>query len=173
MVIGGRKLDLHQVAVPVYSLATREDHIAPAKSCFTGPSCLAARCATFFPARPHRRRRQPTGEGKYQYWSARGEGEFADCWPGGGTQRLLVARLAGLVDRPGARQGCRTRAGEGKLAAICDAPGTYVRMNRSPSLRAKRSKERGRRGPLSPLFAGRVRGRVTGRTGPDKRARCG
>src|SRR4029079_14425636 len=34
--IGGRKIDTSKITVPVYNLATREDHIAPAKSVFAG-----------------------------------------------------------------------------------------------------------------------------------------
>ena len=36
MTIGGMQLDLKKVMMPVYNLATREDHIAPAKSAFLG-----------------------------------------------------------------------------------------------------------------------------------------
>ena len=36
MTIGDVKLDLGKVKVPIYNLATREDHIAPAKSAFLG-----------------------------------------------------------------------------------------------------------------------------------------
>ena len=36
MVIGDETLDLGRVTVPIYNLATREDHIAPAKSAFLG-----------------------------------------------------------------------------------------------------------------------------------------
>src|SRR5262249_39977077 len=36
MVIGNVKLDLKNVRVPVYNLATREDHIAPARSVLLG-----------------------------------------------------------------------------------------------------------------------------------------
>src|SRR5438046_8753465 len=36
MVVGGKKLDLKNVKIPIYNLATREDHIAPAKSVLLG-----------------------------------------------------------------------------------------------------------------------------------------
>src|SRR6266478_2333189 len=36
MVIGGEALDLGKIVIPIYNLATREDHIAPAKSVFLG-----------------------------------------------------------------------------------------------------------------------------------------
>ena len=50
MEIAGVKLDLRKVKVPVYNLATREDHIAPAKSVLRGSPCSAARCDTCSPA---------------------------------------------------------------------------------------------------------------------------
>jgi poly(3-hydroxyalkanoate) synthetase len=34
--IGGERLDVSKVDIPVYELAAREDHIAPAKSVFAG-----------------------------------------------------------------------------------------------------------------------------------------
>lgn len=36
MEVGGRRLDIKRVTVPIYNLATREDHIAPALSVFEG-----------------------------------------------------------------------------------------------------------------------------------------
>ena len=36
MMIGGETLDLRKVTIPIYDLAAREDHIAPARSVFTG-----------------------------------------------------------------------------------------------------------------------------------------
>jgi polyhydroxyalkanoate synthase len=36
MELGGVKLDLSRVTMPIYELATREDHIAPAQSVFIG-----------------------------------------------------------------------------------------------------------------------------------------
>ncbi|MCC7347624.1 MAG: class I poly(R)-hydroxyalkanoic acid synthase, partial [Variibacter sp.] len=38
MVVGGERLDLSKVTIPIYNLATKEDHIAPAKSVFVGSS---------------------------------------------------------------------------------------------------------------------------------------
>ena len=51
MTIGGETLDLKRVVIPVYNLATREDHIAPARSCSREPSSSAAPCATSSPVR--------------------------------------------------------------------------------------------------------------------------
>ncbi len=40
MELGGKTIDLNKVTIPVYELATREDHIAPARSVFTGAKCF-------------------------------------------------------------------------------------------------------------------------------------
>ncbi len=36
MVLAGKKISLSDVKIPVYSLAAKEDHIAPARSVFLG-----------------------------------------------------------------------------------------------------------------------------------------
>ena len=65
MTIAGTKLDLKKVKLPIYELATKEDHIAPAKSVFIGsqavrrPGRVRARRL-----RPHRRRRQSARQGE-------------------------------------------------------------------------------------------------------------
>ena len=50
MEIAGVTLDLNKVKVPIYNLATREDHIAPANRCWSARNCSAAMCATCSPA---------------------------------------------------------------------------------------------------------------------------
>ena len=63
MVIGNTPIDLKSVKVPIYNLATREDHIAPAEigaarlQIFRRPGALRA-----VRLRPHRRRGQPAGQ---------------------------------------------------------------------------------------------------------------
>jgi len=46
---GGKTLNLSKVTIPIYHLATREDHIAPAKSVFIGAKLLAAKFALCSP----------------------------------------------------------------------------------------------------------------------------
>ena len=70
MVLDNTLLDLSKVKVPVYNLATREDHIAPANSVLLrlailrrpGEICVVR-------IRTYRRRRQSAGLAKYQYWT--------------------------------------------------------------------------------------------------------
>ena len=59
MVIGGK---LKDIKVPIYNLATREDHIAPAKSVLLGSKFSAAGALRAGRLRPHRRRRQSAGQ---------------------------------------------------------------------------------------------------------------
>ncbi len=61
--IDGVGIDLGNVKVPIYNLATREDHIAPAKSVYVGSSHVRRTDALrALGLRPHRRRRQPAGQ---------------------------------------------------------------------------------------------------------------
>ena len=59
MTVSGTRLDLGKVKLPVFELATKEDHIAPAKSVFTGASAVRwARRIRAFGLWPHSRSRQ-------------------------------------------------------------------------------------------------------------------
>ena len=51
MLLDGVKLDLGSVTMPIYELATKEDHIAPASSVFLGSRLSADRCAMSWRAR--------------------------------------------------------------------------------------------------------------------------
>ena len=50
MVMAGETLDLSKVTIPIYELATREDHIAPAKSVFTGAQVFGGPVRYVWPA---------------------------------------------------------------------------------------------------------------------------
>ncbi len=53
-------LDLKKVKIPIYNLATREDHIAPAESVYLGSSFFGGTVdLRRHRLRPHRRRHQP------------------------------------------------------------------------------------------------------------------
>ena len=59
MVIGNTPIDLKMVKVPIYNLATREDHIAPAKSVCSAANISAAGAIRSLRFRPYRRRGRP------------------------------------------------------------------------------------------------------------------
>ena len=70
MVIGGEKLDLKKVQIPIYNLATREDHIAPAKSVLLGSKFFGGPVRFVLAGSGHIAGVvNPPGKMKYQYWT--------------------------------------------------------------------------------------------------------
>jgi polyhydroxyalkanoate synthase subunit PhaC len=132
MQIAGVTLDLSNVKVPIYNLATREDHIAPAKSVLYGSQFFGGSVKFVLAGSGHIAGVvNPPGKPKYQYWTgAQPAGSDVDKW------------LASAQEHPGSwwpdwlewlkAQGAETvparTIGDGKLAAIEDAPGSYVKV---------------------------------------------
>jgi polyhydroxyalkanoate synthase len=132
MEIGGVKLDLHKVTVPVYNLATREDHIAPAKSVLAGSKYFGGPVKFVLAGSGHIAGViNPPSKTKYQYWTG------AD--PVGADLAGWVAKaeahagswwsdwLAWLKSLDGTMVPAR-QIGGGKLKPIEDAPGSYVKV---------------------------------------------
>ena len=137
MTIGGVKLDLGKVKLPIYELCAKEDHIAPAKSVFIGSRLFGGpvdlRAGGLG---PHRRRHQSARrQGQVPVLDQRQEGGDA----GGvarerqGASGLLVAALGRVAGQAsGGKVPARTPGA--KLGVIEDAPGSYVKveeLNRS------------------------------------------
>jgi polyhydroxyalkanoate synthase len=131
MEIAGVTLDLKKVKVPVYNLATREDHIAPAKSVLFGSQFFGGPVKYVLAGSGHIAGVvNPPAKPKYQYWTG-GEplGTSVDKW------------LEGAVEHPGswwpdwldwikALDGKTVPArsiGGVKLKPIEDAPGSFVK----------------------------------------------
>lgn len=129
--IGGKTLDLSKVTLPVYHLATREDHIAPAKSVFIGAKLLGGDVRFVLAGSGHIAGVvNPVGKPKYQFWrGARPAGAFED-WLAGASEykgSWWPDWIEWVTQQAPERTTART-PGEGGLAAICDAPGDYVRV---------------------------------------------
>jgi polyhydroxyalkanoate synthase len=132
MELAGVKLDLKKVKMPVYNLATREDHIAPAKSVFLGAQYFGGPMRFVVSGSGHIAGVvNPASKGKYQYWTGDKPSEAGlekwlekakehpgSWWP----DWLNWLKDQGKTEVP-ARQ-----PGGGKLKAIEDAPGTYVKV---------------------------------------------
>jgi polyhydroxyalkanoate synthase len=132
MTIGNIKLDLGSVKIPIYNLATREDHIAPAKSVFVGSKFFGGPVKYVLAGSGHIAGVvNPPAKDKYQYWTG---GK-----PGSGTLEDWIAKakehpgswwpdwLAWIKQQDSETAPARTPGG-GKLKAIEDAPGSYVRV---------------------------------------------
>jgi polyhydroxyalkanoate synthase len=132
IVIDGRKLDLKKVTVPVYNLATREDHIAPAKSAFLGSSFFSGPVKFVLSGSGHIAGVvNPPDKKKYQYWTGdTPQDADLDSWFAKATEHAgswwpdwidwLRSHDAKLVNA--------RLPGGGVLTPIEDAPGSYVRV---------------------------------------------
>jgi polyhydroxyalkanoate synthase subunit PhaC len=129
--LGGKKLDLKKVTIPIYHLATREDHIAPARSVFIGAKLLGGEVRYVLAGSGHIAGViNPASKPKYQYWlGERPAGEFDD-WlakasehPGSWWPDWFAWIAAQSDEQVAARI-----PGEGQLPALCDAPGEYVKV---------------------------------------------
>src|SRR5262249_6042283 len=82
MEVGGIKLDLGKVRIPVYNLATREDHIAPPESLFSGSSFSGGEVTFVLTGSGHIAGViNPPSRGKYQFWTGpKPEGDVYQSW---------------------------------------------------------------------------------------------
>ena len=131
MVLDGKTIEMKKVKIPVYELAAKEDHIAPARSVFNGAKCFGGPVRYVMAGSGHIAGvDQPAGQAKYQYWTdGPAEGEFED-WvkaahetPGSWWPDWIQWLTAQSPEKVPART-----PGGGKLKPLCDAPGEYVKI---------------------------------------------
>jgi polyhydroxyalkanoate synthase len=131
MEVDGIKLDLGTVKVPVYELATREDHIAPARSVFLGSTFFGGPVKFVLAGSGHIAGViNPPDKQKYQHWTGpRPNGDDVEAWIAAAQEHpgswwpdwieWIRGQDATLVEaRP---------PGGGRLVPIEDAPGSYVK----------------------------------------------
>src|SRR5271165_6297507 len=132
MVLDNTLLDLSKVKVPVYNLATREDHIAPADSVLYGSQFFGGPVKYVLSGSGHIAGVvNPPASGKYQYWTndnikdvtltdwLKGAQEHRGSW--WTDWREWLENLD--AERVPARA-----VGADTMPAIEDAPGSYVRV---------------------------------------------
>jgi polyhydroxyalkanoate synthase subunit PhaC len=132
MEIGGRKLDLKSIKIPIYNLATREDHIAPAKSVLLGAKFFGGKVRFVLSGSGHIAGVvNPPDKMKYQYWTgpkptsanldrwlAKAKEHPGSWWPD----------WFGWIKAQDASEVPAREPGGGRVAAIEDAPGRYVKV---------------------------------------------
>jgi polyhydroxyalkanoate synthase len=133
MMIAGKPIDLKAVKVPVYNLATREDHIAPAKSVLFGSSYFGGKVRFVLAGSGHIAGViNPPGKQKYQYWDGPKPTADADVdeWiakakehPGSWWPDWLA-----WLKKQGSEEVPARVPGTGKLKALEDAPGSFVKV---------------------------------------------
>jgi polyhydroxyalkanoate synthase len=134
MVLGGKRLNLGDVKVPVYLQSSREDHIAPFKSVYKATKLYSGPVRFIVAGSGHIAGViNPPSANKYQYWTNDDvSGSVEDWWgqavehPGSwwpDWDRWLISLSS---DKVPARH-----PGDGKLKVLGDAPGTYVAVKAS------------------------------------------
>lgn len=130
MKLAGRKISLKDVNIPIFNLATREDHIAPARSVFVGSSLFGGEVHYVLSGSGHIAGVvNPPSSGKYQYWTGDApDGDFnhwlenasehsGSWWPH--WQTWIESQHAKRV--PARKPGAST-------PILGEAPGEYVRV---------------------------------------------
>jgi polyhydroxyalkanoate synthase len=129
MTIAGTRLDIRKVKLPVFELSTKEDHIAPAKSVFTGAALLGGPVEFVLSGSGHIAGViNPPSKVKYQYWTNNKPAKTLEEWTKSATEHPgswwphWAEWLAGHSgDWTAPREPGKT------LGAIEDAPGSYVK----------------------------------------------
>jgi polyhydroxyalkanoate synthase subunit PhaC len=128
--IAGTRLDVHKVKLPVYELATKEDHIAPARSVYAGAQLFGGDVEFVLSGSGHIAGVvNPPDKMKYQYWTS-----------GKRKSKSLEQWLATAKEHPGSwwphwAEWLAEHSGEWtiprepgeKIGVIEDAPGRYVK----------------------------------------------
>jgi len=132
MEIGGRKLNLKDITIPIYNLATREDHIAPARSVMLGCKFFGGKVRFVLTGSGHIAGViNPPDKVKYQYWTGpKPASANVDRWlnkarehPGSWWPDWFAWLKAHDPSEVPARE-----PGGGRLAAVEEAPGRYVKV---------------------------------------------
>ncbi len=130
MELAGRTLSLKDVTIPVYNLATREDHIAPARSVFLGCSSFGGDVEYVMAGSGHIAGVvNPPSLGKYQHWTNGPPVGAFDAWVAKATenpgswwphwQKWIEARDKRRV---------KARAVGENTQTLGEAPGDYVKV---------------------------------------------
>jgi polyhydroxyalkanoate synthase subunit PhaC len=132
MKFGDTPIDLHAIKIPVYNLATREDHIAPAKSVLLGCKFFGGPVKYVMSGSGHIAGVvNPPSKQKYQYWTgARPRSANLEGWIAKATEHpgsWWPDWLAWLKAQDSAEVPAQT-PGDGALKPVEDAPGSYVKV---------------------------------------------
>ena len=134
LAVAGTPLDLTRVTTPAYVQAGREDHIAPADSVWKITHHLKGPLRFVLAGSGHIAGVvNPPAAGKYQYWTNDKAVDSLVDFVAGATETKgswwpdWIAWLRDHDDGDVPAKGAR-HPGEGKLTAIEDAPGSYVRQ---------------------------------------------
>jgi polyhydroxyalkanoate synthase len=132
MSLDNTALDLTKIKVPVYTLATKEDHIAPAESVLLGAKFFGGPTQFVLAGSGHIAGViNPPAAQKYQYWTNGNlEAENVATWLTAATEHKgsWWPHWRAWLESIDAEQVPARQIGAGDLPPIEDAPGSYVRV---------------------------------------------
>jgi polyhydroxyalkanoate synthase len=130
--IGDTPIDLKAIKIPIYNLATREDHIAPPKSVLLGSKFFGGPVRYVLSGSGHIAGVvNPPARKKYQYWTGpRPRDADLDKWLAKATEHpgSWWPDWLAWLKKQGAAMVPARKPGGGALKPIEDAPGSYVKM---------------------------------------------
>ena len=127
----GVRVDLGQVTVPNYLLATREDHIVPWQTSYQGTQLLGGESKFVLGASGHIAGVvNPASKNKRSYWVGGDQRGDADAWLAGAEERKgswWSDWSAWLKQYANGERAARAKPGNAKYKEIEPAPGRYVK----------------------------------------------
>ena len=131
MVLDGKTLSLKDVKIPIYNLAAREDHIAPAQSVFEGCRYFGGKVTYVMSGSGHIAGVvNPPAKKKYQYWTGtKPQGDFS-AWVSKAKEHpgSWWPHWHEWIEKQDKEMVPARIPGGGKLNAIEDAPGSFVKI---------------------------------------------
>ena len=128
--LAGSPIDLSSIKAPTFLLATREDHIAPWKSTYAATQLYAGPVKFVLSASGHMAGVISAPGSKYGHWTNDDLPATPDAWLGGAKshQGSWWPLWDEWVTPFGLGRVSPRSPGDGRLAPIEDAPGSYVRV---------------------------------------------
>ncbi len=130
--LAGVALDLRKIKTPIYIVSTQDDHIAPWKSTYAATGLYQGAVKFVLSGSGHIAGIvNPPAAKKYGYWTNSDTPPNPDEWLGGAEKHegswwpdwdKWAKKHTGKKDVPA------RKPGKGKLKALCNAPGEYVKV---------------------------------------------
>ena len=132
MELAGTRLDLKKSTVPIFNLATREDHIAPPRSVFYGSSFFGGKVTFVLTGSGHIAGViNPPSKNKYQYWTGPApKGDAYDAWLPKAKEHAgsWWPYWQSWIESHDGRRVKARKIGNARFKPIEDAPGSYVKV---------------------------------------------
>jgi len=129
--LDGVPIDLRLSKVPTYFVSAIEDHIAPWKTTYAGTQILGGPSRFVLSGSGHIAGMiNPPAANKYGYWTSEKLPDTPEAWFDGAKQHegSWWTDWQAWARPRGGKQVAARIPGKGKLKALADAPGTYVRI---------------------------------------------